>query len=1759
MAIDPNSVKWDASPQLDESQIKWDDAPTTSSKGPAVPFKSGSAFHDTKELVPDLKGLWEQFKKEWENRTNTPMTPEIAAKMMQDEHAAGSAVLDTVGALPAMLAGGVHGVYDAVKNKDATQGLKTAGETMGKLLPSTLLGNEADQQMSGYKAGMAPVTALMDTLNAIPQGYGEIINATGHPDAAAQVTDAGKLGVMVAGAGLGAHELVKGRSGAEAAKHADKLELKDEVVDPSKVKWDKDIPAQDRGIPGQVLGEQGQLWSQEHDTPTQPISAESQGDLFGGMPAKFGEHTQAHADDFATINPYDMGGHVTEAMEGRPASIDNPQGELFGGKPLEPVQPGPRVPDDTSVANATLPTPPNSWEQGPLGSRDVARAKREQVAREEEFRAQQEAEHKATREAAYKAMEDLANSTKARDYTKMEAQKELDFADATNRIENSVGRKFFLDPLNREQVMRPGEVSPMTLYHGTTPEAKAAIKESGKFDPNAGTRHYSYSEFGPDAVYLTQEGGWWLDHEKAENGRAAKYDAVVKAQLDPSANIRHIKNQSDLRKLAKELGFEHEHEMMNHFFVDGLDDTRPEVRQQIDAHYEPMRQKLKEAGIDAIIIDKKYRDKSFSDPASNQVAVFNHGKLVVDKDYHFSHNVLEDASLMSPEHTQVMVDALRRNDVHGVLDAIAKNHENVTYRNLAEFLKGQLDNFKIKMHDEGILEIGDKHATGYYDPTTRTVGLSRVGATSPHTVLHELVHALTSDFVNARPNDLRVVGLKDLFNKLNEMGMAKEFPEIINVKEFLAEAFSNPEFQDFLKEHKLQNRSTWRRFVDNVKSMLGFSSATRNHITDALEHVMDLGKQIAEAGKDDVKGELKDAGMPDKLADLMVVRKQRPKASTSPEVSKLKIPALKDAISDFKFDDRPMNEIIEEARTAPDIPNNALEKLSHQLQAGGLFESLKTRNPVVKATYERITRASQEYAREVKQYLTDPKEGLKAYMRALSPDEKGEIHSFMMLNEGQREFSVQELRQQGFNEKQVQYYQKAREQDKRFFDQMNQRRAELGMEPIDHRVAHMAGRFMGDFSRFVFDETGKKIVGRIAGNTRWELERASKFIQEQHPEWKMGDHEYNRLGGGKNPADRFQGLMEALNFITKTNADASALMDSYKAYIQKDAIGYLNAVRHAKAKVKEAGGIIGSEGNKPWLDTVKNAEEGMKAQLAYFEQGYKWMAMEKAVHDLKPLLGDKEVALNQKNALKWSQAYVNHALGKQGVLADAVNWTASVMGEYTGLGHTNFFKLNNKVKHVMMQKFMGLMNIPFSITQMMQPFQVHPPMMALLKNRGLEFSATEAQIKATRTYLNALSGEKTGAHSAFEKAALDYAEKAGIMDVKMADHTKDINESPLFEAYSKIADLNIEVPEKLTRGTSFLFYSHILKDAGVPMKDIFGAAENLTNMTMVNYHPIERPMGYAQLGWLGDLASTLTRYKHNQLSQAAFYTREGINSGNMKGYKPLATFLATSLAFGGVMGFFGYNEADWAYQKASQFFGKPDTLTNVLFSHNTPELITHGIFSTIGLDMTSRFSNANILPDSAGQALMPYGSAVLDMLGSTANLVTDPLSTTRWKQFGKSMAPQSVQGFLENQMFMEKQPDGRNLYINNTDGPNFGKGRVYRSDSDMAMRNFGFRDITESKKLAKNYSDTQINKGNSALAQGILDKVKLDFMDGNLTPEKLQAYGNKAATQYGMDPGTFVNELVKWQQEHHMSQEEQIRFRNALGGFTGAMRAKEGR
>lgn len=1302
------------------------------------------------------------------------------------------------------------------------------------------------------------------------------------------------------------------------------------------------------------------------------------------------ESTIAHADDFAAVNPYDVGGHVTASEQGRPSTIDTAQGDLFGSHVLEDAQPVPRVGQE-SIAHDTIPY----QKEFPFGLAD-----RQQKPREMGF----------------------------------------------NMAEKD---------------------SPLSLV----PKEEAVPQVHAPEPTNA-----------------------------------AMSEAMKRAETEKA-----------------------------------YAEVAEKATQQKDTHYQQLEQ---------------------------QAIANRAGEL----DYLHSKDVLGDKTLMSQDKTIMMRALMRINDLRGSLGIIVDSHPSAIYRDLAKFFQDRVEGLKIELSHEPTMQHGERSVTGLYDPNTHSIKLSGLGATSPHTVLHEISHALTSQFMQARPMDVRVMGLKNLFNKMSERGMQKSFPGIVNAREFVAEAFSNPKFQEYLKQQHYDNRSVYRKFVEGVKNLLGIPPEIRS----AFDHAMDLGKQVMDASDAPTRAKMMDqfrgAGMPTKLADLMA---GTPHDLPSPEVNRStnirevakNLPGLEHAVSDFAFYDKPVEELIAMAAKGEDIPTGAVEKFSQQMQGGALFQSLKTRNPVVKYTYERITRAFQEASHAVKVNLTDPVTGIKSYMRALSTVEKGEIHAAIMMHEGQKVLSSSELAAAGMSEKQIAYYNRLRELDDNFFQEINEQRVAQGLRPMDKRIAHIAGRFMGDFSRMVY-KTGedgvKKVVGRISGNTRGELNKALKHMEENHPEFTFDKEEYNKLGGkGTKPGDRFTGMMEALNALADTDANVAGFLDSYKGYLQQDAVTFLNATRHAKAKVKEAGGIHGSEGHKEWKGLEENADEGMKAQLSYFEQGYEWMSMNKAQRDLAPLLTDASVVDKMPRAVDYAQQYIAHAQGRNGgPAADLANWTLNMIGEGTGLGHSNILATNAKIKHLMMQKFMGLMNIPFSITQLSQPFQTQPALMGLLRARGLEFHTSVGQAKAAQTFFLHLAQEhglpEYGKLSDFEKSALKYADEMNIFDVKMAEHTKDINSSVFKDNFDKFADFNIQVPERVTRGMAFLAYAHILKDAGIPMKDIFGASENMTNMSMVNYHKIERPMGYAKLGWLGDVASTLTRYKHNQWSQLAFYGREAMHAENgLRSSVPMAKFLATSIAFGGIMGFFAFQEADAMYQLMSEhLFKKPDSLTNQALK--APEVLAFGVPSVLGVDMTSRFSNANAIPNSIPEALMPYGSGVLDTIASTGRWALDPTNSFKFKQALKGMAPQASQGIMENKLFTEKQKDGSNLYINSTPGPNQGKGRVARSDSEMDLRTVGFRSVRESAELAKNYSDSQIAKQHSNIADGLVSKAKDAILGDTATAAMMRELSTKAAA-HGMSPDKFTSELVNWSQDRHLTQKQQILLQNAGRGFKGVFNIKESR
>lgn len=823
-----------------------------------------------------------------------------------------------------------------------------------------------------------------------------------------------------------------------------------------------------------------------------------------------------------------------------------------------------------------------------------------------------------------------------------------------------------------------------------------------------------------------------------------------------------------------------------------------------------------------------------------------------------------------------------------------------------------------------------------------------------------------------------------------------------------------------------------------------------------------------------------------------------------------------EALKDFiPLDDKPLPEIKQMAMDAPDAK---LWKATELTAQGGQVLSILTRNPIVKYTFDAFNRGEKSSATMIKQLLTDPHTGLKPLVQALNPRERGEIHALMDMHEGIKEFTPQELRQRGFNEKQIKYYQRFREVMDTVFNHVNESRAQLGMPPIERRIGYMAGRFMGDFRQLVYKKGTDEVVGFLGHNNRWALKAIQQTFERNNPgEYDFGPIKLQKSSGG-NDMQRFQGYMEAMNFLAKANPDVSKIVDAYQNYLNQDANRVLGMYKHTMAKrgeplldkngqpVLDANGkpryknsapLFGAEGKKAWMSVERNAAEGMKSQLQYIENMVKWSNQQRSAETAKQLLSDPEIVQSKPRAFEIANNYMKHALGQGiGPLGKATNALMDAVAESTGIGPSYFRRANAWQKTKLLQLFLGYFRIPHSVINLSQFAQSNPGVMALLKSRGLDanlLDMSEANYNGLNTAAK-YAMSKVGAPvklTAFEKAAADYAENNDVFSVNLGTHLRNINQSKFSTTMQHMTELNITAPEAAIRSSSFFMYAHLLKDAGLSTKDALGAADNITRYAMVDYRPLERPQIYSKIGVFGDIASTLTRFKMNQLSQYLIARREAWETGHLM---PLATLMATSIAFSGLTGLIGYNYANEAYKLiTTHIFGKPDSLDGLILRH-FGDFANFGVFSMLGINLTGSFSNADIIPDNVFGTLFPTGDTLALMAQSAAQAVYYH-DKEHLEKAAYNFAPTSLKGIMENQLFTDQQGNFMN--------PNTQQLQTRRSSQDQLLRDFAFRPLNESKESRQVAATRDINEGYQGIRDRLFEKMQSYLIDNQPLPPEL--------------------------------------------------------
>ena len=159
---------------------------------------------------------------------------------------------------------------------------------------------------------------------------------------------------------------------------------------------------------------------------------------------------------------------------------------------------------------------------------------------------------------------------------------------------------------------------------------------------------------------------------------------------------------------------------------------------------------------------------------------------------------------------------LQAGDLRGAINDLTKVKE-ASVANVAKAIEKGLGNTKVVMASNVVNESGEAVA-GLYDPRTDTITLNQDVTQSNHILLHEAMHAVTSHELTK--NTPAATQMRNLFAAVQD-GLDTAYGAT-NVDEFVAEAFSNPEFQAKLASISVKgDRITlWDKFTNIIGNIM---------------------------------------------------------------------------------------------------------------------------------------------------------------------------------------------------------------------------------------------------------------------------------------------------------------------------------------------------------------------------------------------------------------------------------------------------------------------------------------------------------------------------------------------------------------------------------------------------------------------------------------------------------------------------------------------------------------------------------------------------------------------------------------------------------------------------------------------------------------------------------------------------------------------------------------------------------------------------
>ncbi len=350
-------------------------------------------------------------------------------------------------------------------------------------------------------------------------------------------------------------------------------------------------------------------------------------------------------------------------------------------------------------------------------------------------------------------------------------------------------------------------------------------------------------------------------------------------------------------------------------------------------------QKLKEKLLEQ---DERQRRKE----AENEYFEFTQEDLDLLPDY-----LREDAvvGLDIPTHP-VIGNLLRQGKLVEALRALQATSPSSRVSQLAGALAKVTGDTKVEVKKFVTDEAGNPVA-GKFDPVTNTITLDAETGITPHTLLHEMTHAATSQTLANKSHPL-TKQLTKLFNDVKDSLDTAYGSQ--SVDEFVAEAFSNPEFQQTLGEINVKGEpiSALQRFFNSVANVLRRAMGMQTKPVDSALNQTDqlIEAMLAPAPESRSAGKLyMQAMVPAKakaLIDNMVKNTPTWDAAGVKRVKQILEDRFPDSAKNFMLGLLPINALVDVAKAR--IPMAAkLEQLTFEA-SGKITEMNNMIEPVVK-------------------------------------------------------------------------------------------------------------------------------------------------------------------------------------------------------------------------------------------------------------------------------------------------------------------------------------------------------------------------------------------------------------------------------------------------------------------------------------------------------------------------------------------------------------------------------------------------------------------------------------------------------------------------------------------------------------------------------------------------------------------------------------------------------------------------------------------